>query len=187
MKAIRNTMVDCFLSWKLPRDFSPDNGITFAPGHTTQCSPLWPTGTNLLTADQAGAMVDCMLEGVGTQFGDKIFVLPAVVQFSVMPTPMKFSVQELRPEVLAFALLMEQRLREKDAEWGGNSWKDADIGNLQVCATAKIFSIETAILKGPEKDAIKHSVDLANYAMMIADVSGALAEAVEIINGEPQH
>lgn len=101
--------------------------------------------------------------------------------------PMSFHVQELRPEVLAFALLMEQRLREKDAEWGGNSWKDADIGNLQVCATAKIFSIETAILKGPEKDAIKHSVDLANYAMMIADVAGALDEAVEIINGEPQH
>lgn len=103
------------------------------------------------------------------------------------PQPMSFHVQELRPEVLAFALLMEQRLREKDAEWGGNSWKDADIGNLQVCATAKIFSIETAILKGPEKDAIKHSVDLANYAMMIADVAGALDEAVEIINGEPQH
>lgn len=103
------------------------------------------------------------------------------------PTPMSFHVQELRPEVLAFALLMEQRLREKDAEWGGNSWKDADIGNLQVCATAKIFSIETAILKGPEKDAIKHSVDLANYAMMIADVAGGLDEAVEIINGEPQH
>lgn len=87
---------------------------------------------------------------------------------------LSFSVQELRPEVLAFALLMEARLREKDAEWGGNSWDGTDIGNLHVCATAKVFAIETAILKGPEQDAIKHSVDLANYAMMIADKAGAL-------------
>lgn len=86
---------------------------------------------------------------------------------------MKFQVQELRPEVLAFALLMEARLREKDAD-KGQSWKDADIGNLQVCITAKNMSIDTALMYGTNSEAARHAVDLANYAMMITDVAGVL-------------
>ena len=50
-------MSDKFLSWKLPRGFSPDAGISFRPGsETTYSKPYWPTGTNLFTADQARAM-----------------------------------------------------------------------------------------------------------------------------------
>lgn len=49
--------VSRFLSWKLPADFAPDAGIAFAPGHVTTNSPLWPTGTNLLTATQARDMI----------------------------------------------------------------------------------------------------------------------------------
>lgn len=56
-------MVTKFLSWKLPADFAPDAGITFAPGHITPSSPLWPSGTNLLTGPQARAMVEHMLSG----------------------------------------------------------------------------------------------------------------------------
>lgn len=51
-------MVERFLAWKLPSDFSPDGGITFAP--TSQA----PTGTNLLNFTQATAMVRHMLEGL---------------------------------------------------------------------------------------------------------------------------
>ncbi|KAF0205515.1 MAG: hypothetical protein FD173_958 [Gallionellaceae bacterium] len=97
---------------------------------------------------------------------------------------MKFQVQELRPEVMAFALLMEQRLRDKDAD-KGQSWKDADIGNLQVCVTAKNMSLDTALMYGTNSEAACHAVDLANYAMMIADVAGALklpTEPVEAWN-----
>jgi uncharacterized protein (TIGR02594 family) len=52
-------MVDRFLSWKLPETFSPDGGISFDksrlhPNH-------WPTGTNLLNAVEAEAMVRHML------------------------------------------------------------------------------------------------------------------------------
>lgn len=86
---------------------------------------------------------------------------------------MKFTVQELRPEVLAFALLMEQRLREKDAD-NPDGWKDADSFNLQICATAKIMALDTASLNDHQQDVIKHATDLANFAMMIADVAGAL-------------
>lgn len=90
--------------------------------------------------------------------------------------PMSFHVQELRPEVLAFALLMEQRLREKDADKGMQGWKDADILNLQVCITAKNMSLEHAIVHGTNAEICRHAVDLANYCMMIADVSGVLEQ-----------
>ena len=46
--------VDRFLAWKLPEDFSPDAGITYKKPDMP-----WrgPTGTNLLTALQAEAMI----------------------------------------------------------------------------------------------------------------------------------
>lgn len=43
--------VNRFLGWKLPEDFSPDNGVQFKPP-----SFGWPTGTNLLNAEQARQM-----------------------------------------------------------------------------------------------------------------------------------
>lgn len=60
-------MVDRFLSWKLPADFSPDDGISFEPiagkdgPHPFRREP---SGTNLLAATQATAMVRHMLEGL---------------------------------------------------------------------------------------------------------------------------
>jgi len=48
-----------------------------------------------------------------------------------MSEPIKFHVQELRPEVMAFALLMEQRLRDKDAE-KGQSWREMAVSDLYV-------------------------------------------------------
>lgn len=52
-------MVNRFLCWPLPKDFSPDGGISFrnepdAGGY----APTWPVGTNLLTADQARQMFE---------------------------------------------------------------------------------------------------------------------------------
>ena len=82
---------------------------------------------------------------------------------------MSFHVQELRPEVLAFALLMEQRLREKDAD-KGDSWKRKKLAELEVAAGVKLSS---AYASNPIT-AARHAIDLANYCMMIADVAGAL-------------
>jgi hypothetical protein len=53
-------MVDRFLSWKLPASFSPDAGISFKPIYnegTPYQGRHEPTGTNLLDATQAKAMV----------------------------------------------------------------------------------------------------------------------------------
>ena len=54
-------MVNKFLSWKLPQDFTPDGCIHFTP-------PIhdhhWPVGTNLLDARQAKDMIKHLLENV---------------------------------------------------------------------------------------------------------------------------
>lgn len=67
-RAVVAHMVQRFLSWRLPEDFNPDNGVSFKPtfndhmeGGPMQCNP---TGTNLFDARQAEAMVKHMLEGL---------------------------------------------------------------------------------------------------------------------------
>ena len=59
-------MVDRFLCWELPTDFNPDNGITFDP-IASRGTPYEfqrkPVGTNLLTAQQAEAMIRHILKG----------------------------------------------------------------------------------------------------------------------------
>lgn len=61
-------MVNRFLGWTLPENFSPDGGISFKRlenhHHHPAASPFYPmpTGTNLLDAAQAEAMVRHMLQ-----------------------------------------------------------------------------------------------------------------------------
>ena len=60
-------MVNRFLQWKLPDDFSPDAGISFKPTfneHTPHPMRHEPVGTNLFTATKAEAMVRFMMEGI---------------------------------------------------------------------------------------------------------------------------
>lgn len=60
-------MVDRFLNWKLPENFSPDAGISFKPTfneHTDHPMRHEPSGTNLLNFKQADAMVRNMLQGI---------------------------------------------------------------------------------------------------------------------------
>jgi len=57
-------MVERFLRWKLPADFSPDAGISFKADfneHTPWPGKHEPTGTNLFSYTQAEAMVRWML------------------------------------------------------------------------------------------------------------------------------
>lgn len=60
-------MVDRFLAWRFPEDFAPDGGISYTP---LPRLPEWthdtrPTGTNLLTAIQARAMLEYVLAAQG--------------------------------------------------------------------------------------------------------------------------
>lgn len=55
-----DALVNRFLAWPLPADFSPDAGVYFKPpSHMAG----WPTGTNLLSAPQAKAMLQHVLGG----------------------------------------------------------------------------------------------------------------------------
>ena len=63
-------MVSRFLSWSLPADFHPDGGITFEPignAGTPHAYTRQPSGTNLLSATQAEAMVRHMIDGMPPQ------------------------------------------------------------------------------------------------------------------------
>ena len=60
-------MVDRFLMWKLPENFSPDGGINFEPLRnkgTEYEHRREPIGTNLLDATQAEAMIRYLIEGL---------------------------------------------------------------------------------------------------------------------------
>jgi hypothetical protein len=60
-------MTDRFLSWKLPKGFAPDGGVSFDRLRnvgTPYEAVNEPYGTNLLDAGQAEAMVRHMLEGL---------------------------------------------------------------------------------------------------------------------------
>jgi hypothetical protein len=53
--------VNRFLGWRLPHNFQPDCGISFTPvDHPNS----WPTGTNLLSAEQAKEMFEYALKPV---------------------------------------------------------------------------------------------------------------------------
>lgn len=54
--------VDRFVGWKLPKDFSPDQGVSFKPNGTHE-SHCWPIGTNILTAEQARQMFEHCFPG----------------------------------------------------------------------------------------------------------------------------
>lgn len=65
MNSLIRAMVDRFLGWRLPKDFAPDCHISFKlPDPTLNPNPSWPTGTNLLTADQAERMFESILTSV---------------------------------------------------------------------------------------------------------------------------
>lgn len=60
-------MVDRFLGWKLPDSFSPDGGISFKKFGNEGTAHQYehqPSGTNLLDATQATAMVRYLIEGL---------------------------------------------------------------------------------------------------------------------------
>lgn len=60
-------MVNRFLGWKLPENFNPDGGISFKREfneNTPHPMKHEPSGTNLLSATQAEAMVRHMIEGI---------------------------------------------------------------------------------------------------------------------------
>lgn len=92
-----------------------------------------------------------------------------------------FPVPYIRTEVLAFALLMEARLREKDAD-KGKRWKGKPISELAVDACMLNRRLEIASYESDHALTVRVAVDHANICMFIADVAGAL-ECGAVENG----
>lgn len=65
-------MVNRFLGWRLPENFTPDAGVSFNPEYNVEYNATrgkpparhQPSGTNLFDATQAEAMVRYMAEGM---------------------------------------------------------------------------------------------------------------------------
>jgi NTP pyrophosphatase (non-canonical NTP hydrolase) len=80
-----------------------------------------------------------------------------------------------RPEVRAFALLMEAELAKHDDRPG---WKNEDIDGLAECLDEEVRELTVARLANADAETIgQEAADVANFAMMIADVVGALPAA----------
>jgi NTP pyrophosphatase (non-canonical NTP hydrolase) len=83
----------------------------------------------------------------------------------------------LRPEVLAFAQIMEQKLRANDHKGG---WKSDAPGPLFDRMLEEVNEAWQAMLKWPRdtkayRDSLAGELaDVANFAMMVADQNGCL-------------
>jgi len=91
----------------------------------------------------------------------------------------RIGVGDLRPEVLAFAALMEQQLRANDHKPG---WKNSDpyefvgpISNKKTKIWNELLPFAFGKPEALRTDRVrKHAADVANYAMMIVDACGGL-------------
>jgi len=57
-------IVDRFLGWRVPSSFNPDGGIVYTPARQLPGIDRRPFGTNLLSAEQAEAMVRYIVDGM---------------------------------------------------------------------------------------------------------------------------
>lgn len=78
-------MTNRFLGWRLPDSFGPDGGIAFAPNPHPAC---WPTGTNLLTYEQAKAMFEYALDGAALAGRQEVLQRPLANFDGVIPNAM---------------------------------------------------------------------------------------------------
>jgi hypothetical protein len=60
-KKLLDAMVNRFLGWRLPDTFGPDCFVSF-DRERAKANGSWPIGTNLLTADEARAMLEYVLD-----------------------------------------------------------------------------------------------------------------------------
>ncbi len=80
------------------------------------------------------------------------------------------NVKEIRPDVLWFAQLMEDKLRANDYKPG---WKNCTPEYLYSKLIGKVSNLYSEICNG-SGDQFKEAANVANYAMMIADVTRPL-------------
>ena len=84
------------------------------------------------------------------------------------------NITDLRPEVLAFAFEMERKLRLGDLKYGGQTWKGKQPVVILPWIRAEEMELRAALATGEPGDVAAEAADVANFALMIADVAGEL-------------
>lgn len=83
----------------------------------------------------------------------------------------------LRPSVADFAARMEATLKKHDAKKGGQeNWRCEGERVMLARLKIEIAELELALIDGTPREAAAEAVDVANFAMMIADCLEPLAE-----------
>lgn len=84
---------------------------------------------------------------------------------------------DLRPEVLAFAFAMEETLREHDAKKGALGWKTIPgivLARGAIAEAKELYFEFQGTLSPRAARVLSEAADTGNFAMMTADVMGAL-------------
>lgn len=97
---------------------------------------------------------------------DKVWMSPSLLDEIATCLEGFGEVVTLRPDVLAFACLMETKLRKHDAK-RGQSWKQDDVRDLFDRLTDEAKELRRAL--NGRGDVVDECVDVANFAMMVAD------------------
>jgi len=79
--------------------------------------------------------------------------------------------QEVRAELVAFAKVMESRLRENASQ---GDWRTFNFYYLVACLAANLGHMVRAYQSDKPDAILKSAADTANYAMMISDLHGGL-------------
>ena len=91
---------------------------------------------------------------------------------SISPVSRPNETLKLRPEVAAFAQLMEKELRANDHKGG---WKNENIGELFAHFQDEVREFTEAFHTGAQVDILQEEgADVANMLMMVLDVCGGI-------------
>ena len=104
MKSTLDQAVERFLCWKLPADFSPDCGISFQRESNYLGSgriQYEPTGTNLLDAQQAKAMLEHVTEPMQAEINELRAALNGAELFEQSFLYQKGKIERLQAELAA--------------------------------------------------------------------------------------
>jgi len=92
--------------------------------------------------------------------------------------------RSLREPVRLFATVMEGKLRQHDAH---RQWDDSDVDWLRDRVNVELSELDEALelilTKHGPVDCAREAADVANYLMMIADVTGGLVDAAMSAGG----
>jgi hypothetical protein len=124
-KTLAAKLANAFLGWKLPKDFSPDCGISFQKAPERPDLNQWeyePTGTNLFTSAQARAMFEyCLSAPEASADTDLNPTLEECIQIVDSYGPYGFDVNEefrikiaLKDEVLRLRTQLADATRKLD-------------------------------------------------------------------------